>query len=126
MLRRVADELRELDFSPRLVEFPSFPSSSQAVLVDVAVQHGRYKGQTLAVGLSFQENAYPEYPPHFVHFKSSISTKIATRHSTHDFEGENWSAYSLPPSDFWDNLDSSQKNMKTYVRRHLLRVLAML
>ena len=126
MLRRLAEELLELDLSPRIVEFPSFPSSSQAVLVDIAVEHGRYKGQTLAVGLSFQENAYPEYPPHFVHFKSSVSTNIATRHSVHEFEGESWSAYSLPPRDFWDNLESSQKNMKTYVRRHLLRVLAKL
>ena len=126
MLRQVAEELRALDFSPRVVEFPSFPGSSQAVLVDVAVEHGRYKGQTLAVGLSFQEDAYPEYPPHFVHFKSSVSTSIVTRHSVHNFEGETWSAYSLPPSDFWDGLDSSQKNMTTYIRRHLLRVLAKL
>ena len=126
MLRQVAEELRSLDLCLRIVKFPSFPSSSQAVLVDVPVEHGRYKGQTLAVGLSFQEDAYPEYPPHFVHFKSSVNTNIATRHSTHDFEGENWSAYSLPPSDFWDNLESSQKNMTTYVRRHLLRILAKL
>ena len=126
MLRQPAEELLKLDLAPRIVEFPSFPSSSQAVLVDIAVEHGRYKGQTLAVGLSFQENAYPEYPPHFVHFKSSVSTNIATRHSLHEFEGESWSAYSLPPRDFWDNLESSQKNMKTYVRRHLLRVLAKL
>ena len=126
MLRQVAEELRALDLSPRIVEFPSFPSSSQAVLIDVAVEHGRYKGQTLALGLSFQENAYPEYPPHFVHFKSPVRTSIATRHSVHNFEGETWLAYSLPPSDFWDGLDSSQKNMKTYIRRHLLRVLAKL
>ena len=126
MLGQVAEELRELGLAPRIVEFPSFPSSGQAVLVNVAVEHGRYKGQTLTVGLSLQERAYPEYPPHFVHFKSSVSTNITTKHSTHDFEGEGWSAYSLPPSDFWDSLDSSHKNMKTYVRRHLLRVLAKL
>ena len=79
----------------------------------------------MAVGLSFQESAYPEYPPHFVHFKSSVQTAI-TKHSEHDFRGEQWSAYSLPPSDFWDRLELSQKNMKTYVNRHLIRVLASL
>ncbi len=126
MSHQVAEELRELGLSPRIVTFPSFSGTRQAVLVDVAVKHGRYKGQTLALGLSFQESAYPEYPPHFVHLKSSVSTDITTRHSVHDFEGESWSAYSLPPSDFWDALHSSQKNMKTYVRRHLLRVLAKL
>lgn len=126
MLGRVAEELLELGLAPRVVDFSAFRASGQAVLVDIAVEHGRFKGQVIAVGLSFQENAYPEYPPHFVHFKSSISTSIATRHSVHDFEGENWSAYSLPPSDFWDGLDSSQRNMKTYVRRHLQRILAKL
>ena len=121
-MERVAQELRELNFVPRIVEF----SSGQAVVIDVPVEYGRYKGHTLAVGFSFQESAYPEYPPHFVHLKSSVSTDRLTRHSEHDFEGERWFAYSLPPSDFWDRLDSSQKNMKTYVRRHLLRVLGQL
>ena len=125
MLEHVVNELRELGLAPRIVDFPSFPVSGRAVVVDVAVQHGRYKGQTLAVGLSFQESAYPEYPPHFVHLKSSVTAGI-TKHSVHDFEGERWSAYSLPPSDFWDRLDSSQKNMKIYIRRHLMRVLARL
>ena len=124
MLDRVAEELTGFGLAPRVVEFPSFPASGQAVIIDVEVEHGRYKGQTLAVGLSFQESAYPEYPPHFVHFKSSVRTNITTRHSVHEYEGESWSAYSLPPSDFWDSLEGSQKNMTTYIRRHLLRVLA--
>ncbi len=125
MLEQVSDELREIGLAPRIVDFPGFSISGRAVVLDVEVQHGRYKGQTLSLGLSFQENAYPEYPPHFVHLKSSIGTVI-TRHSTHDFEGENWSAYSLPPSDFWDRLESSEKNMRAYYRRHLLRLLAQL
>ena len=124
MLEQVAEELRDIGLESRIVDFPSFPASRRAVVLDIDVQHGRYKDDTLTLALSFQENAYPEYPPHFVHLKSSISTAIATRHSTHDFEGEEWSAYSLPPSDFWDRLGSSEKNMRTYYQRHLLRVLA--
>ena len=124
MLEQVAEELRDIALVPRIVDFPGFPASRQAVVINVEGQHGRYKGETLTLALSFQEDAYPEYPPHFVHLKSSINTEITTRHSTHDFEGENWSAYSLPPSDFWDTLESSQKNMRTYYQRHLLRVLA--
>ena len=126
MLERISEELRDIGLAPRIADFPGFPISRRAVLLDVDVQHGRYKGETLTLALSFQEKAYPEYPPHFVHLKSSIVTAITTRHSTHDFEGENWSAYSLPPSDFWDRLEPSKKNMKTYYRRHLLRVLAQL
>ena len=123
MLERVSEELRDIGLAPRIVDFVGL---HRAVVFDIEVQHGRYKGETLTLALSFQENAYPEYPPHFVHFKSSISTSNITRHSMHHFEGENWSAYSLPPSDFWDRLESSQKNMSTYFKRHLLRVLARL
>lgn len=126
MLQQVVEELRDIAFEPRIVDFPNFQASRQAVIINVEVQIGRYKGQTLAIALSFQEDTYPEYPPHFVHFKSSIRTTIATRHTEHDFEGENWSTYSLPPSDFWDSLEPSQRNMKTYFRRHLLRILAQL
>lgn len=125
MLERVSDELREIGLVARIVDFPGFSISGRAVVFDVDVQHGRYKGEILTLALSFQEDAYPEYPPHFVHLKSSINTVI-TRHSTYDFEGENWSAYSLPPSDFWDRLEPSDKNMRTFYRRHLLRVLAQL
>ena len=114
-----------MGLAPRVVDFPEFSVSGRAVIFDVEVRHGSYKGQTLTVALSLQENAYPEYPPHFVHLKSSIRTRI-TKHSTHNFEGENWSAYSLPPSDFWDKLESSRKNMKTYCQRHLMRVFAQL
>ena len=124
MLERVSEELRDIGLAPRIVDFTGF--SRRAVVFDIEVQHGRYKGAILTLALSFQEDAYPEYPPHFVHLKSSISTAITTRRSTHHFDGESWSAYSLPPSDFWDRLESSQKNMKTYYIRHLLRILAQL
>jgi len=125
MLEKVSDELREIGLSPRIVDFTGFSVLCRAVLFDVEVHHGRYKGKVLTVALSFQENAYPEYPPHFVHLKSSVLTTI-TKHSTHDFEDENWSAYSLPPNDFWDRLESSRKNMTTYYWRHLVRILAQL
>ncbi len=122
MLERVLDELRDLGLTPRIVDFPEFTTSRRAVVFSVTVHTGRFEGQTLTLALSFQEQAYPEYPPHFVHFKSSVEISIR-KHSTHDFEGENWSAYSLPPSDFWDRLEPSQKNMKTYFWLHLNRVL---
>ena len=125
MVDQVVRELRELGLAARNVELPSFPASARAAFFTVPVEHGRYKDETLAVGVSFQEDAYPEYPPHFIHFRTSIKTPI-TRHSTHHFEGEEWAAYSLPPSDFWDRLAPAEKNMATYVRRHLLRILAQL
>lgn len=124
MLERVSEELRDIGLTPRIVYFPGI--WRRAVVFDIEVQHGRYKGEILTLALSFQECAYPEYPPHFVHLKSPICAANITRHATHRFDGEEWSAYSLPPSDFWDRLASSQKNMSTYFRRHLLRVISQL
>ncbi len=117
----IMEELEKLALGPRTVRVPD---SKYAVTFDMAVKHGVYKGETLQITLSFQEDGYPEYPPHFVHFKSNIKPAKIPVHSTYQFEGENWSVYSLPPSDFWDRLPSSEKNMKTYLNRHLLRVLA--
>lgn len=124
MLQRIVEELQGIVLNPRIFQFSPSPTSQGAVMFDIEVQSGRYKGKTLTVALSFQEDSYPEYPPHFVHLKSSITTRRFTKHSTYQYEGEEWSAYSLPPSDFWDKLDLSQKTMVTYVRRHIYRILA--
>ena len=126
MLKQVADELRAIGLVPEVVDFPGFQASCKAVVIEIDVPNGRYKGKTLTLALSFQEDAYPEYPPHFVHLKSSVNTNIAARHSEHVFKDEKWAAYSLPPNDFWDALPSSQKNMEMYYKRHLLRIFAQL
>ncbi len=124
MLEEVARELRELGFEARVVE--SWNGAGEAgVIFPFHVENGRFKGRTLLIGLSFQEDAYPEYPPHFIHFRNLEGTHF-TKHSEHEFEGARWWAFSFPPSDFWDTLEPSQKNMRTYVRRHLLRVLEQL
>ena len=126
MLQRVVKELQDIGLNPRIFEFSAAHASERAVMFDIKVQTGRYKGKTLKVALSFQEDSYPEYPPHFVHLLSSTTTMEFTRHFQYQFEGEEWSAYSLPPSDLWDKLDLSQKNMRMYVKGHIFRILAKL
>jgi len=84
--------------------------------------HGLLEGNTTEIGLSIQGAASPEYQTHFIHVRGLDGTR-QTRHSEHEFEGTMWWTFSAPPSDFWDALDPSQKNMRTYVRRHLLRFL---
>jgi len=113
-------ELRELGIGSRVVRWAG--AGGEAVVFPFRVLTGRLEGDTLDIGLSFQEAAYPEYPPHFIHVRGLDATR-QTRHSEHEFEGALWWAFSAPPSDFWDALDPSQKNMRTYVRRHLLRFL---
>ena len=125
MLETVARELRELGIEEARV-VPSWNGAGgRGVVFPFDAPSGRFRGETLQIGLSFQEAAYPEYPPHFIHFRGLEGTRI-TKHSEHEFEGAMWWAFSLPPSDFWDGLDPSRKNMRTYVRRHLLRVLEQL
>jgi hypothetical protein len=113
-------ELRELGIGSRVVRWTG--PGGEAVVFPFDVPTGRFRGTTLDVGLSFQEAAYPEYPPHFIHVRSLDGTR-KTRHSEHEFEGARWWTFSAPPSSFWDALEPSQKNMRTYVRRHLLRFL---
>ncbi len=124
MLERIADELRSNGFAPRVVEFANSPSPCHAIIFDIEVPVGRHKDKMLTLALSFQDGAYPEYPPHFVYFKSSVDSGKFTTHFILQFEGVTWFAYSLPPNDFWDTLEASQKNMNTYVKRHLYRILA--
>ena len=74
------------------------------------------------IAVSFQEEGYPEYPPHFIHVKEVADAKLP-EHQTFQFENARWVSFSVPPTDFWDGLPSSEKNMKTYVHRHLARFL---
>lgn len=97
------------------------PAPGPVVVFDFQVPTGRYRGNSFKMGISFQEDAYPEYPPHFVHV-ADIKGSNLTRHSTYSEGATTWSVYSFPPSDFWDSLPAEDKNMKTYIRRHLLRI----
>ena len=115
MVDTVDRELRELGIESRVVRWNG--AGGEAVVFQFEGLSERFD-----VGLSFQDAAYPEYPPHFIHVRGLNATNL-TRHSEHEFEGALWWTFSAPPSDFWDTLEPSQKNMRTYVRRHLLRFL---
>lgn len=118
-LEKISEELQELGYKPRVVPLNGF-TPSELVEIDYQPACGRYKGQLFKVGIGFQENAYPEYPPHFVGVVNLSDPSIPV-HSSHHRENDEWSMFSVPPSDFWDRLPSSDKNMKTYIHRHLAR-----
>ncbi len=117
-------ELHDLGFDPKLVTDSSC-SHPPVIMFDYSVSIGVHRGTTFRMGISFQEDAYPEYPPHFVHV-AGLSAARLTKHTHYTYEGVEWSVFSLPPSDFWDGLPPESKNMKTYVQRHLARVWAQL
>lgn len=116
----VERELRDLGFPSETVVFPEFNFGKVAIF-HYPVGTGRYRGRTFRVGVGFQEEGYPEYPPHFV-FVAELPHANITKWATHRRECQEWSVFSLPPSDFWDQLAPTEKNMKTYVRQHLARV----
>ena len=114
---QVRQELEACGFDVAVKDAPQGP----VVVFDFRVPTGRYREKIFKMGVSFQDHTYPEYPPHFVHVANIEGTKL-TKHSDYSDGTATWSVYSFPPSDFWDDLPSENKNMRTFVRRHLLRV----
>lgn len=120
-LQTVAAELRGLPTLANVRVATENPFiRGAAVVFDYPVSNGRYKDRTFAVAVGFQEDAYPEYPPHFIYVADLDNPGIRV-HSSFDHAGHKWSAFSVPPSDFWDSLAQTDKNMRTYVNRHLPR-----
>ena len=104
MLEQVAEELRDIGLESRIVDFPSFPASRRAVVLDIDVQHGRYKGRYSDARSELSGECIPRVPtalrpPQVVHQHSDRYKALHARLRRR----EEWSAYSLPPSDFWDS-----------------------
>ncbi len=118
-LDRVAQELRDLGYDPAPADFPEFePGDGHALVFPYRVEIGKHKGKTFDVGISFQEDAYPEYAPHFVHVREDAPFGLRA-HTTHHRAGQTWHAFSLPPIDIWDRVD---KNMRSYMSGHFRRI----
>ncbi len=113
-------ELDDLGFHPKIVTDPSC-SYPPVIMFNYTVTNGSHRGATFRMGISFQENAYPEYPPHFLHVADLPAARL-TKHTSYRYQNVEWSVFSFPPNDFWDKLPPEAKNMKTYVYRHLTRV----
>ena len=122
-MQKVAAELHALDpeLDPIVEQFTGFaPDSGNAVVIRYKVPTGRYKGGVFGMAFSFQETAYPEYPPHFIHV-AGLPSQGLTPHAVHQHGGMEWKVFSVPPNDFWDALPMAEKNMRTYMRRHVPR-----
>ena len=115
----ICAELRELGLAPSVVVADGFIQNT-AVVLEQPVTTGRFKNQTLTVAIGFQEHSYPDYPPHFIYVAELPDSRLPV-HSSFEYDNRSWKSFSVPPSDFWDSLPASGKNMKTFVNRHLLR-----
>ena len=115
----ICTELNELGLEPHIVSAGGF-LQHEAVTLSQLVPIGRFKGQTFQLAIGFQEDTYPDYPPHFI-YVADLPDEQFPVHSSFDYGKHHWKAFSAPPIDFWDYLPYSEKNMKTFVNRHLLR-----
>lgn len=121
LLEKVATELRECGFAPRVVTTSEFGVNNVVIIPSYHVTTGRFKNQYFDIAIGFQESGYPQYPPHFIYVAGLTDPKFPVHGSPFRYNNANWCAFSVPPNDFWDSLQSSMKNMKTYVNRHLTR-----
>lgn len=115
----ICAELREMGLNPELIHAKGFIQNT-AVGIQQLVPTGRLKDQMFRIAIGFQENSYPDYPPHFIYVAALQDSRLPV-HTTFEYDSCHWKGFSVPPSDFWDELPTSQKNMKTFVNRHLLR-----
>lgn len=115
----ICAELRELELEPQIVSANGFIQQAAVTLIQ-QVPTGRFKDQFFTLAIGFQEDSYPDYPPHFIYVADLPNAQLPV-HSSFTYDNCQWKAFSVPPSDFWDTLPISEKNMKTFVNRHLLR-----
>lgn len=108
-------ELEALGYSPVLREW------ARVVVVefDYTVEDGSQAGETFKLGVSFQKNGYPNYPPHWIHVSPPIDDGRGGIQCYTTGDGREWVALSRPPRDIWDGL--SEKNMKNYLDIHIRR-----
>ena len=118
-ITRVQAELIDLGYKTE-----SFNSSQgQVVAFNYTIETGSHKGENVTVGVSFQEEGYPEYPPHWIHVTPPISDERGGSVLYYDdAHGRSWIAMSRPPGPIWDRLPT--KTMRVYIDEHLRRIWA--
>lgn len=113
---RVRAELEGLGHS--VIEYDW--NGNRVVAFDYQMESGTHNGQDVLVGVSFQEEGYPEYPPHWIHITPPIDDKKGGAKCGYVENGREWLAMSRPPGDIWDQLPT--KHMSAYITEHLRRI----
>ena len=85
------------------------------------IEAGSHRGESVSVGVSFQEEGYPDYPPHWIHVSPALNDQRGgSVQSYADGEGRQWLAMSRPPGELWDRLPT--KHMASFISEHLRRI----
>ena len=113
-IERVKGELIALGY-----ETECFLSSQGPVVAfKYEIEAGSHKGELITVGLSFQEEGYPEYPPHWIHVTPPLDDgRGGSIQHYHEPPGREWLAMSRPPGPKWDRL--ATKTIHAFISEHL-------
>ena len=87
------------------------------VAFNYRIEAGSYRGEEITVGVSFQDEGYPEYPPHWIHVNPPISDGKGGSIQNYEREGRQWLAMSRPPGKLWDQLRT--RHIQMYISEHL-------
>ena len=90
------------------------------VVFNYTIEVGSHKGTPVSLGVSFQEEGYPDYPPHWIHISPPIDDGKGGSTQTYERDGRQWLAMSRPPGRLWDQLRT--KHMQGYISEHLRRI----
>lgn len=116
-VNRVKRELESLGYKTALFD----SAQGKVVSFKYTMETGSHKGERVLLGVSFQEEGYPEYPPHWVHVSPAIDDgKGGSVQKYRDAQGREWIAMSRPPGEIWDRLPT--KHMGAYIDEHLRRL----
>ena len=120
-LEKIENELKGLGYSPFHID--NTPAG-KAIAIEYTIQIGKYTGKKVFLGFSFQEEGYPEYPPHWIHISPAYDDKLGG--ATHIYKypdktgaQKEWLALSRPPKELWDDLPT--KHMRNYLNLHITR-----
>ena len=115
-IAQVRSELEALGYKPFEFDW----QRGRVAAFEYTIEAGSHSGTDVFVGISFQEEGYPEYPPHWVHVSPPIPDHHGggVQYSTED--GRNWLALSRAPGRLWDQL--SKQDMEAFINEHLRRI----
>ena len=112
-VNRVQEELRSLGYKTQ--QFNTH--IGLVVAFNYTIETGSHKGMPVLVGVSFQDEGYPDYPPHWVHVSPPIADGKGGSTQNYETAGHEWLAMSRPPGRVWDQLPT--KHMYAYINEHL-------
>lgn len=118
-IEKIEAELKGLGYTPFFIDTPQ----GRTAVIDYCIPVGKHAGEKVLLGFSFQEEGYPEYPPHWIHISPPYHDQHggALPYNCPDNKGisRKWLALSRPPDALWDNLPT--KHMKPYIELHIPR-----